>query len=82
MTFHPPKTWGLAGMGWKIQCYDDPKLVCQVFPFAFPFFSIDWFLHHTLNFKSQDADDFPITEIFSQLISGTTVSKRVSVYYL
>lgn len=69
-------------MGWKIQCYDDPKLVCQVFPFAFPFLSIDWFLHHMLNFKSQDADDFPITEIFSQLISGTTVSKRVSVYYL
>lgn len=38
--------------------------------FCFHLFPIDWFLHPMLK-KSQDADDFPVRDIFLWPISGT-----------
>lgn len=69
-TFRPLTSWG-RGPVWKARCREDRSLSVRFSPLRFRSFSGDWSSHHVLS-KSQDADDFPATDIFSGSTSGTT----------
>lgn len=56
--------------------HEDWSLSVKPPPFCFHLFPTDWSLHQMLH-KSQDADDFAITEIFLWPISGTTDMQKI-----